>query len=177
MSTTGVIFRLLLKAMVPLSIVLGAMFYLSYLNGRDPLAMFDNLFGKVQTAITEAGDAVVNIPDAVDSSIEGQTRTFHKWQDATGAWHYGENPPADARSLTAISLSLDDNVVPSTVLAKPQEKEGNPQQPQVEMPGLASPYSPSQIKKLFEDTKQLQETLNQRRREQDAMFGIVSDPE
>jgi len=163
--------------MVPLSIVLGAMFYLSYLNGRDPLAMFDNLFGKVQTAITEAGDAVVNIPDAVDSSIEGQTRTFHKWQDATGAWNYGENPPADARSLTAISLKLNDNVVPSTPVAKSQDKEGAQEQPQLETPSLASPYSPSQIKKLFEDTRQLQETLNQRQREQDAMFGIKHDRE
>ncbi len=177
MSLTGLIFRLLLKAMVPLSIVLGIVFYMSYLNGRDPLAMFGNLFGKVQMAITEAGDAVVSMPDAVDTAMEGQTRTFHKWQDAAGAWHYGENPPADARSLTAISLSLTDNVVPSTGVGEPQEKEGDREQPQLETPNLASPYSPSQIKKLFEDTKQLQETLNQRRLEQDAMFGIKHDQE
>ena len=173
MTLTGLVFRLLFKAMVPLSMVFGIMFYLMYLNGQNPLAMVEAMLDGVKSKFAVAGDAVIDLPGSVNTALDGEARTYYKWQDAGGAWIYGENPPANSLSLTAIKLKLTDNVLPAYTAPKSEAAEQKQTvQPQAESPALVSPYSPGQIKKLFEDTKNLQETLHQRQLEQDAMLGI-----
>ena len=173
----GLIFRLLLKAMVPLMIVVGAMFYVMYLNGQNPLAVFDGFGQRIAGIFSSAGDSVSNLPDKVSGAVEGDSRTFYKWQDAAGSWYYGEDPPANAQSLTAITLRLTDNVVPAfkdpdsvvdeeealeeddaevqsgSKISKKKGKKGG---------DVENPYSPEQIQKLFENARQLQETMSER---------------
>jgi hypothetical protein len=152
------------------------MFYLMYLNGQSPLAMVEAMFAGVKSKFAAARDAVVNLPGSVDTAFDSEVRTYYKWQDAGGAWIYGENPPADSLSLTSIKLRLTDNVLPAYTAPKPEVAEQKQTvQPKAETPELPSPYSPGQIKKLFEDTQKLQETLHQRQLDQDAILGIKHD--
>lgn len=161
--------------MIPLGIVFGVMFYLMYLNGQNPAAFLQQLAGRMLDSMSQTGSSIQALPQNVGDSLGAQSRTFYKWQDASGAWHYGEAPPSDARALEAISLKLTDNVVPSFQAPAPieseeEEPETAPSTDQA-IP-IESPYSPDQIKKLFEDAKQLQETLNQRQLDQGALIGL-----
>jgi len=170
---TGLIFRLLFKAMIPLSMVFGIMFYMMYLNGQNPLAMVEGMFDGIKSKFGRMGDAVVNLSGTVSIALDSEAQTYYKWQDAGGAWNYGEKAPAGASSVTSIRLKLTDNVMPAYIPPKSEAAEQKQTaQPQAESPGLLSPYTPGQIKKLFEDTRQLQETLNQRQLEHDALLGI-----
>ena len=190
----GLVFRLLLKAMVPLMIVFGAMFYVMYLNGQNPLAVFDGFGQRVAGIFSNVGESASNLPGKVSGAVEGDSRTFYKWQDATGSWHYGEDPPANAQSLTAITLRLTDNVVPAfqdpnAVVENEEEfaesdsaeldnaSKNNKKKGKKKGGDLENPYSPEQIQKLFENANQLQETMSQRTDQLNQLIGSSSSEE
>ena len=171
----GLVVRLLFKAMIPLTIVFGVMFYLMYLNGQDPTMVFRGFGQRILSTFSNMGESVTSVPDKVEATVAGDARTFYKWQDNSGAWFYGEDPPAGALSVTAITLRLTDNVVPAFKEPEPEVVEEEEKEEEIEKPTLSSPYSPEQIDKLFEDTKQLQETISERQRQTDELLGIHKD--
>ena len=162
-----------MKAMVPLIVVVGAMTYLMYLNGQDPMAMLKKVGGNIGSQIESVGASITDLPSTASQVVEGGERTFYKWRDAQGAWHYGEQPPTDAFEVKAISLKLTDNQIPAYV------PPADPEEPAVDaeesvLPKL-NPYSPSEIKQLFEDAEKLKETLNQRQQSMEGAFSGATE--
>ncbi len=171
----GLVFKLLFKAMIPLCIIFGIMSYLTYLNGGNPVAVFEGIGGNMMAKFNGIGESVGQLPEEVSENLKGgDKQTVYKWQDASGAWHYGEAPPDNAASLREVTLRPNENIVQS-LKAPEQEAESDEAKPAAQastQTGVASPYSPDAVKKLFEDANKLQETLEQRKLDQDALLGV-----
>lgn len=55
------------------------------------------------------------LPDWAARTELGQdmrTTRVYKWQDASGAWHVSDTPPADGTEFTEQKYHSDDNVLP-----------------------------------------------------------------
>jgi len=112
------------------------------------------------------------LEEMVDTTLSTeQTRqTYYKWQDASGSWHFGEKPPADVQ---AISVNID---TAANVLApvKVPKKEVAEQQVATQEPKIAPEnafMNPAAAKQAMEDAKQIQEMLNQRTKDMNALIG------
>lgn len=166
----GLFFRLLLKALFPVLMVLGGLSYVSYLQGHDPLAMLLKPFGGLSGVSLEGmQQQVERMGEKAEESVSGP-RTVYRWRDANGQLYYGEQPPADALSVKALRIDPNTNVIaafrdPKAVEAEAEtQKEGATAEGATETdePEMPNPYSPDQIKQLFEDTKLLKEKLESR---------------
>lgn len=126
----GLIFKLLFKAMVPLCIIFGIMSYLSYLNGGNPASIFEGMGSSVMAKFNDVKQAVGQLPEKVSEVIgdkneekgAGSKRTFYKWQDASGAWHYSEESPDsdNVSSLSGVSVRGNENIIQAIKLPKVQ---------------------------------------------------------
>ena len=129
------IIRLLLKigfkALLPLAAMLGIVFYMSYMNGGDPVnsarkvhaqsgvgssqtsAMermkgsvvdtFDSVFGKTKVSVASITRSSGLETSAALPSEQGGSGVY-RWEDSAGATHYGSHPPADARNVRPVAL-------------------------------------------------------------------------
>ncbi len=102
-------------------------------------------------------------------STEQTRQTYYKWQDANGSWHFGEKPPAGANAI-AVSIDTAANILapvkapePKATLAKAEPKEDKIAPQDAFM-------NPAAAKQAMEDAKQLQEMLNQRTKDMDALM-------
>ncbi len=92
----------------------------------------------------------VQLPQAVTSLMQekddkGQPVSgFYKWQDASGAWHYGDRPPAGIEAQS-VDVDINRNVLASPKKEPAEEAELPPGMEQ--MPGIAG--SMGQAQKLL----------------------------
>ncbi len=70
----------------------------------------ENKDGKPMLSLPSRDDL---LPDA---SATLPPATIYKWRDANQQWHYGDNPPADARELTPMQIDTNTNIVQSLKL-------------------------------------------------------------
>lgn len=165
----GLFFRLLLKALFPVLMVLGGLAYVSYLQGHDPLALLLKPFGGVPgLSLQGLQQQVERIGERTEQEVSGP-RTVYRWRDAGGQLHYGQQPPADAQQVKALHLDPNTNVIaafrdPKAVATEEaaEATEDEASEKRAGEPAMPSPYSPEQIKQLFEDTRALKETLESR---------------
>ena len=83
-------------------------------------------------------DTGVKIPELPDISLpktlnpfpgqstEGGEITVYKWQDATGQWHYSNEPPADNRPFERIGIDTRANVLPGNMPDNDETPEQTP---------------------------------------------------
>jgi hypothetical protein len=97
---------------------------------------------------------------------------FYKWHDAEGNVHFTTEPPADGVDYMTKEFDTDANVIQSvdmpvqeTIREKPPTATQGEVSSKSEQP---NPYDTDQIKKLFEDTENIEKLLQQRTENQNS---------
>ena len=105
-----------------------------------------------------------------DEDLAGKD-LFYKWYDAEGNVQFTTEPPADGIEYTVKGFDPDANVI-QAVKIPVKEVEADDSKPGQDKKGLAesteNPYSLEKLKKLFEDTENIEALLNQRTQDQDS---------
>ena len=96
---------------------------------------------------------------------------FYKWYDADGNVQFTTEPPANGIEYTIKGYDPNTNVIQAVEMPR-VESDGEDSNPVKQKPADPvadeNPYSPESIKKLFEDTKNIEKILNQRLQQQEA---------
>ena len=139
--------KLILKIAVMMFIVLGISNYMMYLTtGKSPFSFS----GKA--ALPELGSSKNLLP--------ARKETAYRWRDENGVIHYSSEPPPNAEA-EKLEVDPSTNLIQGLELKEKQASEDKEKPAEPEMP-KANPYNPETIKKLFDDAKKVQETLDQR---------------
>ena len=106
-----------------------------------------------------------------DEDLDGKD-VFYKWYDAEGNVQFTTEPPPEGVEFTLKGFDPDANVIQSVKLP-PEESETEATSStakKADNPGdIDNPYSADSIKKLFEDTKNIEKLLQQRLQDQESM--------
>jgi len=106
----------------------------------------------------------------LDEDLSGKD-VFYKWYDSNGNIQFTSEPPPKGVEYTLKGFDPNTNVI-QAVKAPPKEsssEESTPVQNKSTDPEeIGNPYSPDSIKKLFEDTKNIEKLLQQRSQDQDS---------
>ena len=107
------------------------------------------------------------------TSSGGGTVKFYKWYDAEGSVQFTTEPPPDGIEYTVKGFDPNANVIQSVKLPEAETEEmeapGASEAGGTE-PGLAIPYDADTIKKLFEDTENIEKLLSERMKNQNSQL-------
>jgi len=106
--------------------------------------------------------------DVQDMAVPNEPTTVYKWQDENGQWHFSSAPPADVADAETMELDGDINIMQAP-------PPGMTQQAAAPSNALALPsgpmtVSPDQVKEMMETVTNLQETVDQRKADVDAVL-------
>lgn len=93
---------------------------------------------------------------------------FYRWNDAQGNVHFTTEPPADGIEYTVKGYDPDANVIQAVKLPaeepaeEPVKSNADSASNMSSAQDLASPYSKDNVQKLFDDTRNIEQLLNQR---------------
>ena len=100
------------------------------------------------------------------SSDIGGKSIFYKWYDAEGKVQFTTQPPPDGIEYTVKGYDPNVNVIQSVKVPEAEPAGTGETTATSEstgaQPGLANTYDADAIKKMFEDTKNIEKLLNQR---------------
>jgi hypothetical protein len=103
------------------------------------------------------------ITPSSDDDLSGKD-IFYKWYDSEGNIQFTTEPPADGIEYTLKGYDPDANVIQAvkTPAREAKAEESTPVQEKSAGPeDGVNPYSADSIKKLFEETKNIEKLLNQ----------------
>ena len=112
-----------------------------------------------------------NIEVGSDEDLDGKD-VFYKWYDGEGNIQFTTEPPPEGVEFTLKGFDPNANVIQSVKLPpeKNRAEETSPTAKKADDPGdIGNPYSPDTIKKLFEDTKNIEKLLQQKLQDQESM--------
>ena len=119
--------------------------------------------------LSKISDAKNSAP--LDEDLSGKD-VFYKWYDSNGNIQFTSEPPPEGIEYTLKGFDPDTNVI-QAIKAPPKESgsdESTPvQNKSTDAEKIGNPYSPDSIKKLFEDTENIEKLLEQRFRDQDSL--------
>jgi len=111
------------------------------------------------------------ITPANDNDLSGKD-IFYKWYDSEGNIHFTSEPPPDGIEYTRKGFDPDANVIQAVKIPAKEStaaKETTPvQEKSVGPEESVNPYSAERIKKLFEDSKNLEKLLDQKAKNQES---------
>lgn len=114
----------------------------------------------------------VNTPQVGSDRDLGGKDIFYKWYDGDGNVQFATEPPPEGVEFTLLGFDPEANVIQAVKLP-PGESEkdaSNPGRKKVDNPeDIGNPYSQENVKKLFEDTRNIEKLLKQRLQDQDSM--------
>ena len=151
--------------------VIAVMLPFTVLKGKDgkPLMSLSNL---------KAPDiALPKLPPAIKTPGSTQDTVgkdvVYKWKDKDGVTQFSSTPPPTGVEYTSKGYDPDLNLIQSVKVKTEQpEKSADDTIKQVKKPSdIGNPYSPKKIEKLFDDAKNVEKLLNDRMKQQEAMFG------
>ena len=95
---------------------------------------------------------------------------FYKWYDAEGNVQFTTEPPADGIEYTVKGYDPNTNVIQAVEIpaVEPDPVSAPTEQKTDKLEYSGSPYSKEGIEKLFKDTKNIEELLKQRVRDQES---------
>jgi len=118
---TKLIFKILLKATVPVVAVVGLMSYGMYMKGGDPGAMFKKLVGNsIQSAKSSVQGAGNSLQSASPVALPGSKTTVYQWVDEYGVTQFGSKPP---EGVASSAKTYDNNANLMAGVPKPQAAE------------------------------------------------------
>lgn len=153
------------------------------------LAPFTVLKGKDGRPLMSLGNlkmpelSIPDMPEVLPAGKPGATAAkdasgndlVYKWTDAEGNLHFSNTPPGDGSEYSVKGYDPQMNLIQS-VKPKPEPVDNpavakaDPQQPPQKIE-IGSPYSPEKIGKLIEDAQNVQQLLNDRIKQQEALTG------
>lgn len=155
-------------------LIIGILLPFSILKGKDgkPLINFGDL--KIPEFSMPALPESSSSGDA-DAVITGSPNLIYEWKDAEGNLEFSNSPPADGIEFTVREYDPNTNVIQSIELPS-EEAEVSNTEPKTDQKILSSDspgdvYSPEQIKKLIDDAKNVENLLNERLKNQEAITG------
>ena len=111
---------------------------------------------------------------ANDDDLSGKD-IFYKWYDNEGNIQFTSEPPADGIEYTLKGFDPNANVIQSVKLSSSKPKTDDSAPDQNKTPVMThgpedgvNPYSGDSIKKLFEDTRNIEKLLKQRFQDQES---------
>lgn len=105
-------------------------------------------------------------PKNIQTVVTDKKIEVYKWSDKHGVMQFSNEPPQDGSESEKMVLSPNTNVMEAIKITKKEpEKAAKPQ-----VISLGSPYSPGGMKKMVDDSTNLQDQLNQRQADQDKMI-------
>jgi hypothetical protein len=105
-----------------------------------------------------------------DDDLSGKD-IFYKWYDSEGNIQFTSEPPPDGIDYTLMGFDPNANVIQAVEIPAEEPTAEEPKSGQEISAGPeddANPYSADSIKKLFEDTKNIEKLLNQRAKDQES---------
>lgn len=122
--------KLLFKASLPLTLVVGALSYGLYMQGGDPGAVLRSVAGNaMQSATSAARNATNSVSGSLDSLKPGDAieasnaiSEFYTWVDENGVTHYSSEPPAD-RSTDTVTVDANTNIIVSLPSGQPHDNQ------------------------------------------------------
>jgi len=148
--------KLFLKIMVAI-LVIGLLMPFTLIKGRDgnPLLGFSDL---------KWPEFSRSVPDSGDESLAGKY-VIYNWTDAEGNLQFSNTQPPAGVEYTVKGYDPNVNVIQAVEINAEEAKEKVEIEPKKEAsdandPG--NPYTLKKIEKLFEDTDNIQNMLNQR---------------
>ncbi len=140
-----------------------------------PFTILKNDQGKPMMSFSDIGLPDVSLPDmpsfgsasklTPSISTPGARDFFYKWYDGDGNVQFTTEPPAEGIEYTVKGYDPDANVI-QAVKAPEKEPAAEETAPGSEIAGAqpeeVSAYDPESVKKLMEDTKNIEALLNQR---------------
>ena len=152
------------------ALVIAVLLPFTILKGKDgrPLMSFDQLKAP-DIALPKVPDSA-NLPSVGDGS--SRKDIVYLWRDEKGSLHFSSTPPPAGVEYTSKGYDPNTNLIQSV---KIKEKEPEPVEvveQQVKKPSdIGSPYSPEKVEKLFDDAQKVQQVLEERLKQQEAMIG------
>lgn len=141
--------------------------------GED-LAKMAKSTGILPADVIEAGEDQPNAatPESAQSLGSQSTSTLYKWQDNSGRWHFGDQPPQGATKVQQMKYAPNANVMKPTELPEPEipsntagARGGIPQgsgMPQgTTIPGIPNPQ---QVSELMNKVDAIKSQMNARNR-------------
>ena len=110
------------------------------------------------------------IRPSTDDDLGGKD-IFYKWYDSEGNIQFTTEPPADGIEYTLKGFDPDANVIQAVKIPAREPTADEPKPVQEKSAGPedgVNPYSADSIKKIFEDTKKIENLLNQRAKDQES---------
>lgn len=152
------------------ALVLAVLLPFTILKGKDgrPLMSWKDL---------KAPDLdLPEVPDGLKLPNAGATGKrqdiIYKWRDAKGELHFTSSPPPKGIEYEAKGYDPNANLIQSIEIKHEEAVAPVAEQPQQnESKGIGNPYSPEKIEKLFKDAENVQKLLDDRMKQQEAMFG------
>ena len=111
------------------------------------------------------------IQAASDEDLDGKD-VFYKWYDADGNVQFTTEAPPEGFEFTLKGFDPNANVIQSVKLPSEENEteESNPGGKKGDNPeDIGNPYSADTIKKLFEDTRNIEKLLKQRLQDQESV--------
>ncbi len=164
---------LIFKAILVVLIALGASNYLVYLQtGKAPFDFNDLQLPDMPTDLipSELPKVSLQLPDiSLDSlkqdkpAANAGTDTIYKWVDENGVTQLSSEPPPAQQNAQILVVDPNANVIQSAgQVSGPEtdDKQATATAPSPLLQGQV--YSPSQVNKLMDDAKNVQQLLNDR---------------
>jgi len=114
------IFKILLKACIPIVCMVGIMSYGMYMRGGDPGAYLGKMLGNsIESAKNSAKNAGASLQSAAPGKANSNKTTVYKWVNESGVTQFGSTPP-DGIAATSMTLKNNTNVVQSRKVEQPK---------------------------------------------------------
>jgi len=110
------------------------------------------------------------ITPSSDDDLSGKN-IFYKWYDSEGNIQFTSEPPPDGVEYTLKGFDPNANVIQAVKLSPTKEKTDESTPTQVKSPDpedSVNPYLGDSVKKLLEDTRNIEKLLNQRLKNQES---------
>lgn len=152
------------------AIIIAILLPFSLLKGKDgkPLMNFGDL------KLPE-----VSLPDMpgsknIGTAVIGDSNSIYEWKDEEGNLQFSNMPPAEGIEYTVKEYDPNTNVIQAVEVPdkEPESASSEPHSSQETEPvGGTGIYSPEKIKKLIDDAKNVENLLNDRLKQQEAIIG------
>ena len=117
----------------------------------------------------EVPESLSGLADDARQEVK-EPATVYKWQDEKGQWHFSNQPPDIPEGAEEMELTGDINIMDAYV---PPEPEPTTTTAAANVPGITGPMTvaPEQVKEMMETVTNLQQTVDDRKKELDQMTG------
>jgi len=164
--------KFMIKLMV-VGLIIAVLLPFTVLKGKDgkPLMSFSDLKAP-DIKVPE-----VDLPGALPASqpkdsMQGKDVVF-QWRDAQGNLHFSSKPPRDGSEYSIKGYDPTQNLIQS-VKPKVEAPKVDSVQIKTELPeskaDVGSAYSPEKVKQLMDDAKNVEQLLQQRMKQQEALI-------